>query len=145
MKNLILTICLFLISGCSTIMNGPTQKIKVTSNPSGAWVTTTDFRCWVKTPGEIELERSHSTILTASLYGYEDCKKKIKCSLSPFIAGNAVGQLYPWSFLGIADGGIVLTLFDLSTGSVGNLTPTKVHFELVPIKRKQFKFGKKDK
>jgi hypothetical protein len=123
-----------LIGGCTTIMNGPTQEIKVTSNPPGATVTPTDYKYWTKTPGVIALDRNNSTVLTARLYGYEDAKQEIKCGLSPWVFGNAAGQLYPWAFMGVPHGAVALGILDVSTGSIGNLTPTEIHFELVPKK-----------
>lgn len=135
MKKILCTICFLLILtiGCGTIMHGPTQDIIVTSNPPGAIITTTTFE-WIKTPGIFKLPRANSTELTAELYGYEIAKQKIKCELTPWIFGNAVGEFYPWTFMHQASGGGALTIFDLSTGSVGILSPTEVHFELVPKK-----------
>lgn len=134
MKKVICTICLLMLTGCSTIMNGPTQEIKVTSNPPGAIITTTAFE-WIKTPGTIKLPRANSTTLTANLFGYEEMKQEMKVSLSPWVAGNAVGQFYPWTFMGQASGVVALTILDLSTGSIGTLSPAEVHFELVPKKK----------
>ena len=111
-------------------MQGPTQDIVVTSEPPGATITPTDYKTWVKTPGVIVLERSQSTILTARLYGYEDQKIKVKCDVSAWLFGNAVGQFYPWTFLSVADGSIALLMLDMSTGSIGTLTPKVIHFEM---------------
>lgn len=136
MRKVICIICLLLlvlvIGGCATIMHGPTQKIRVTSNPPGATVTTTTFE-WIKTPGTFELSRSNSTELTANLYGYETTKQKIKCGLSLWIFGDAVGGFYPWTILGI-EPYITLMIVDFSTSSVGTLSPTEVHFEMVKKK-----------
>ena len=116
-----------MLTGCSTVMNGPTQDIVVTSNPPGAIVTTTTFE-WIRTPGTFKLPRANSTTLTANLYGYETAKQEIKCGLSLWPIGEAIGELWICS-------GLALTTFDLSTGSVGQLTPAEVHFELVSNKK----------
>jgi len=134
MKKTIFAICL-LIGGCSTITNGPTQEIAVTSDPPGAIITTTNFE-WIKTPGILNLPRKNSTILTANLFGYKTAKKELKCSFNPLIAGDAVGQYYPRSFLLQPDGGVALFMLDMmaSDGAIGLLSPTRVHFDLVPKK-----------
>lgn len=122
-----LTICLIMLAGCSTVMNGPTQDIVVTSNPPGATIITTTFE-WIKTPGTFKLPRNNSTTLTANLYGYETAKQDINCELSLWPIVSAIGELsiYP---------GLIFTTLDLSTGSVGHLTPNEVHFELVSKKK----------
>jgi len=134
MKNLtIFTLgVILMISGCATIC-GSTQDITITSEPPGAIVTTTTFE-WTKTPGTLKLPRNNSTVLTANLFGYKTAKKELKCSLNPFIAGDAVGQYYPRAFMGQPDGGVVIFFFDmmLSNGAIGTLHPAKVHFELEP-------------
>lgn len=123
MEKLLCTFCLLLVCGCSTIAHGPYQDVVITSNPPGAIVTPIDYKCWVKTPGILKLERKNSTVLTARLRGYEDAKQKIQVKLSPWLLGNAVGWIPS------------LLLLDLSTGSLGVLSPTEVHFELVPKKK----------
>ena len=129
------TICLLLIGGCGTIMHGPTQDVLVTSDPPGAIVTTTTFE-WIKTPGTFKLPRANSTTLTANLYGYETAKQELKCELTPWIFGNAAGEFYPGTFIHIyLIPSVALTIVDLSTGSVGMLSPTEVRFELVPKKK----------
>lgn len=134
-KTVLRTICLLMLAGCSTVMHGPTQDIVVTSNPPGATVTTTTFE-WIKTPGTFKLPRANSTTLTANLYGYETAKQKLKCELTPWIFGNAAGEFYPGTFIHIyLIPSVALTMVDLITGSVGVLSPTEVHFELVPKKK----------
>lgn len=122
-----------ILSGCSTVMNGPTQDIAVTSNPPGAIVTTTTFE-WIRTPGTFKLPRANSTTLTANLYGFETAKQELKCELTPWIFGNATGAIYPWTIIGI-EPYIALIMIDLTTGSVGQLNPTDIHFELVSNKK----------
>ncbi len=134
MKNLIITLLLF-VSGCATIVQGPYQEIKVTSDPPGAVVTDTAFMAWTITPGVLNLKRCDPTTLTATLYGYEDEKIELKSSISPFIAGNAAGELYPWLLFDLYPG-IVTLIFDLSTGSPFELSPKECHFVMRPKVKK---------
>ena len=135
MKKVPLIICLMLAllsSGCATIMNGSsTQDIFVTSKPPGAIVTTTTK--WIKAPGIFTLPRTKSTTLIARLPGYEEMEQEIKSGLSPWIFGNGIGGLCfgtVFNFMPVA----ILTIVDFSIGSTGELSPTEVHFELVPKK-----------
>lgn len=132
MKRITCIICLMLVvGGCSTLLHGPTQEIVVTSNPPGAIVTPTDYKCWVKTPGIITLDRNQGTTLTARLYGYEDMKIKIKWGVSPWAMGNMAALEYPWLIMGCQP---VAAIWALDADSIGELSPTEIHFELVPKK-----------
>lgn len=130
MRKLTITIySLLMLAGCSTVMNGPTQDIVVTSNPPGATITPTDYKCWVKTPGIIALDRNQGTVLTARLYGYEDAKIKINWGISPWAFCNMIALQHPGSIAGSQLTGAV---WAADADSIGNLSPDKVHFELVP-------------
>lgn len=122
MKKVMCLVSVLLVGGCATIMNGPTQEITVTSDPPGAIVTPTDYKCWIKTPGIITLDRNNNTVLTARLYGYKDAKQEISWGISPWAFGNLVVLQYPWAIVGcqFAD-----------ADSIGNLSPNEVHFELI--------------
>lgn len=128
---------LVLVCGCGTIMHGPYQEIKVTSNPPGATITNTEYTCWIKTPGVMKLKRANSTVLTARLYGYKEAKQKVRANISPWLAGNAAGYWSPTTFFSNhVPAYYVLLMGDMATGSVGQLSPTEVHFELEPWDRK---------
>lgn len=131
MKKL-LTILLMICSGCGTVTHGPTQEIIVTSDPMGATVTPTDYKCWVKTPGILELDRNHGTVLTARLEGYEDCKVELKWGVSPWAFFNMIALQYPESEAGCQLLGVT---WAADADSIGNLSPNEVHFELVPKKK----------
>lgn len=137
MKRKICVICLVLIllvSGCGTLKHGSTQEVVVTSNPPGAKITNEDYTCWIRTPGIMKLKRANSTILTARLFKYETQKRKLQVHLSPWLAaGSGLGG---WYAIGIFTEvhnplRLVLVMGDIFTGSVGYLSPAKVHFELV--------------
>lgn len=134
MKRLLCIICLMVISGCGTLMHGPTQEIIVTSNPPGATVTNTRYTCHIKTPGVMVLERANSTILTAKLWGYQTAKQEVKVSLSPWVFGDTAGydMMLNTNYVPVAPVTIVLLVGDMTTGSVGTLSPNVVHFELEP-------------
>lgn len=139
MKRVILTICLvltLLVSGCGTLMHGSTQDITVTSNPPGAKITNQDYTCWIRTPGVMKLKRANSTILTARLFGYQEAKQKLQVGLSPWLLGNGVGwdTMLKVGYVPVVPVTAVLLAGDVSTGSVGTLSPNVVHFELVPRK-----------
>ena len=141
MKNVVLTICLMLVlltGGCGTLMHGSTQEVAVTSNPPGAIVTNTDYTCWIKTPGVMVLDRANSTVLTARLFGHEDAKAKVKVSLSPWLLGNAAGwdMMLNVGYVPVVPVTVVLLVGDMATGSVGQLSPNTVHFELVSREKK---------
>lgn len=137
MKKKILTICLVLtslVSGCGTLVHGPTQEVIVTSNPSGATITNTRYTCWIKTPGVMKLKRANSTTLTARLFGYKEAKQKVKVNLSPWLLGNGVGwdMVLNASYVPVVPVTVALLMGDMATGSVGTLSPNVIHFELVP-------------
>ena len=130
---LILIIVLALVTGCGTLMHGPTQDVYVTSDPPGAVVTNLDYTCWIRTPGVMKLKRANSTVLTAKLFQYETQKKKLQVHISPFILGNGTGLWYTvQTFTQDANGGAVLLIGDMTTGSIGYLTPDSIHFVFEP-------------
>ena len=138
MRKILPTICLSTLlfsTGCATVMNGPNQDIVVTSNPPGAIVTTTTLKR-TQTPGTLTLPRTHSTTLTANLFGYQEAKQDIKSELSPWIFGNGVGSFFVGTVYNFFPA-IAFTIVDFSTGSARQLKPAKVHFELVPTKQKR--------
>ena len=136
MRNLLTTICLIaisLIAGCGTLIHGPYQEVMVTSDPPGAVVTNTDYTCHITTPGIMKLKRANSTVLTAKLFQYETQKKKLQVHISPFILGNGTGLWYTvQTFTQDANGGAVLLIGDMTTGSIGYLTPDSIHFVFEP-------------
>ena len=129
---------LVLVGGCGTLTHGPYQDVYVTSNPPGATITPTDYKCWIKTPGFIRLERANSTTLKAKLLGYETQKKKLQVHISPFLLGNGAGSFYTVQTFTARNipGCELLFIGDCVTGSVGYLTPGSVHFELEPVKKR---------
>ena len=138
MRNLLITICLvaiLLIAGCGTLTHGPYQEVMVTSDPPGAIITNQDYTCHIKTPGIMKLKRANSTVLTAKLFQYETQKKKLQVHISPFILGDGAGLWYTvQTFTRDANGGAILLIGDMTTGSIGYLTPDSIHFVFEPDK-----------
>ena len=128
---LILVIVCLVGMGCESLMHGPTQEIKITSNPPGALVVTEDFNHHARTPCVFLLPRSNSTILTSELMGYERMSLKVKCDVSLLLIGNSVGVFTPLLWFDNIPINYLLFMGDITTGSVGVLTPNEVHFEMV--------------
>jgi len=120
---------LMLAAGCATMAHGPTQEIKVTSNPPGATVTPTDYKCWAKTPGILRLDRNQGTILTARLEGYKESKIEVKWGISLWAFGNISALAYPWYISGCQP---VAAAWAFDADSIGQLSPNWVHFDLEP-------------
>jgi hypothetical protein len=102
-------------SGCCTIMSGSTQKIPISSTPSGARVTA-DNGTSITTPGSIVLERKIRHTLVAE---YPGCKEQQQ-QLQP--------KLNNWVWANILIGGLIGLVIDIVSGSVNELQPKEVHF-----------------
>jgi len=63
------------------------------------------------------------------LYGYKDAKIEIKWGLSPWAFGNMSALAYPWYIAGCQP---VAAAWSLDADSIGELSPTVIHFELEP-------------
>lgn len=116
------TLCM--LGGCASIIHGTTQKIPVSSDPSGAQVGVDDQNREYKTPCEIELERGTDHRLTISLVGYESAIVDIKHKVSAAVTGNAIF------------GGLIGMIVDSSNGAVFRLDPETIHSKLQPILHK---------
>lgn len=132
-------ICLLLLAGCATIINGPTQEISITSNPPGATITANDSHNEyqvIKTPGKLRLKRSKPAVLVAQLTGYQTIEKELKSNYSLFWMAGDISLGY-WAFppsgVGIPCGAAIL-LVDTLSGSCFDLETNKVHFELISNK-----------
>lgn len=102
-------------SGCATIICGGTQKVPITSTPSGATVTA-DSGPSVRTPGSLVLTRKKAHTLVAEYPGREPQTQQLKKGLNNWVWGN------------ILIGGLIGLVIDIVSGSINELKPTKVHF-----------------
>ena len=120
-KGIGILLILFMTSGCATIINSPSQKIPVSSNPSGARVEV-DGTGSYKTPITIKLERKRDHVLIVSKEGHEQEQVVIMHVISGAVAGN------------ILAGGLIGWGVDAMTGAQYKLVPGTVHVELKPLK-----------
>lgn len=120
MKKILCCILLFM-SGCASIIHGPTEQIGFTSDPPGATLyvggqTTT-------TPAFIILPRRGKHVARFTKEGYQPTEVQIKEGMSLwFLLGN------------LGFGGIPGWIIDAINGSIGDLSPDNVHVNLVPVK-----------
>ena len=120
----LITIIATSLFGCATVINGPTQTIRVLSSPANATVKFND-EVIGKTPLVYEMKRSKEGIgiLEVSRDGYEPQRFQTYRRLSGAFWGNL-------GFLVI--GGIPLMMIDGASGCWANVYPHKVDVTLDP-------------
>ena len=114
-------IVIITLAGCATLTTGPTQKVPVTSNPSGATARVDGGAMTGTTPTEFLLERKSEHIIEISKRGYRTTKIMLKRTMCGSTAGNML------------IGGIIGVAVDAGTGSIYKLVPEKVHADLQGI------------
>lgn len=108
---------------CATIMQGTTQKIGVSSSPSGAKVFVDGVEKGV-TPTIIEVSREEH-ILTLRLEGHEERSQPLTAeTMSGWVWGN------------IIFGGIIGLAFDLAAKGVYLVSPEQYNGEMKKIETK---------
>lgn len=115
----IITISLFLLltQACGTIMQGTTQQVGISSNPSDANVTI-NGQTYGKTPMIIDLKRKDSHMVKIELDGYQPYETTLTRSTSGWVWGN------------ILFGGLIGLVVDSSAGGMYKLTPEQIDSEL---------------
>jgi len=103
--------------GCATIINGTTQKVGISSSPSGATVTIDDMS-FGKTPAFAELKRGEEHVVKVSLSGYRTEELVITKSVSGWVWGN------------IVFGGLIGLAIDAVSGGLYTLSPEQINAEL---------------
>lgn len=117
-KITILTLLLFpLLISCGTIMQGTTQEIGISSNPSNAAVTINGQNMG-STPMILDLKRKNSYMVRFELPGYETYETNLTRRTSGWVWGN------------IVFGGIIGLVVDSSAGGMYKLTPEQVSAEM---------------
>jgi uncharacterized protein YceK len=109
----ILMFTLFFTSGCATIMTGTTQKVPITSTPSGA-VAKADGTLAGVTPCTFTLERKSDHTVEISKEGYRTVSVVLRHTVSGATAGNAL------------IGGLIGIGIDATTGAMYKLVPERV-------------------
>jgi len=115
-----ISVLLLVGSGCATIIHGTTQKVPVSSVPSGTGVTV-DGSTGFTTPTVLELSRSDHHTLQFSLEGYHPEVMRMESVTSGVVMGNILlGGLIGWGV-------------DAASGGQYRLVPETVHITLRPI------------
>ena len=105
------------ISGCASIIHGTTQKVGISSSPTGATVTV-DNKALGNTPLFADLSRGEEHIVTIAMPGYEKSQMTITKSVSGWVWGN------------IVFGGLIGLGVDAISGGLYNLSPEQLNTEL---------------
>jgi hypothetical protein len=115
----ILTISIFLLftQACGTIMQGTTQQVGISSNPSNASVTI-NGQNHGNTPMIIDLKRKDAHMVKIELDGYQPYETNLTRSTSGWVWGN------------IVFGGLIGLVVDASAGGMCKLTPEQIDSEL---------------
>ena len=116
----IMCLSVLFMTGCGSIIHGPTEQIGFTSDPSGAKLQVASQS--TTTPAFIILSRRGKHVARFTKEGYEPAEAQIKEGMSMwFLLGN------------LGFGGIPGWIIDSINGSVGDLSPDNIHVNLVPL------------
>lgn len=107
-----------MLSGCATMISGPTQKVQIVSDPPGAVAQVGGRE--VTTPATVELKRKSVYRVVFQKEGYEPAQREI--------AREVNKQVY-WNIL---VGGLIGILVDLTSGAFYELVPSVVQASLIP-------------
>lgn len=108
---------LFLLTGCATIASGTTQKVSVSSNPSGA-MAKADGTHAALTPTVFTLERKSDHTIEISKDGYRTSTVILRKAFNGMTTGN------------ILIGGIIGGGVDAMSGAMYKLVPERVDVTL---------------
>ena len=115
----VIVVCLssLYLCGCATILNGTSQKIPVSSAPTGATVTVDSGNAYT-TPVRLRLERRRDHTLVFTKDGFDARTVNVMHVLSESVCGNTLlfGPL-GW-------------VFDMCAGTQYKLVPDKIDVEL---------------
>ena len=103
--------------GCATIIHGTSQRVGISSSPTGAKVSV-DGKIWGDAPLFASLSRSDEHIVTLELSGYEKSQFTITKSVSGWVWGN------------IIFGGLIGLAVDAISGGLYDLSPEQINAEL---------------
>lgn len=119
MKKIFAAICILAIfaSGCSTMINGKTQKITVNSNVKDAEITA-NGQLIGRTPFTGLIERNSNTTFTIRKEGYEAKSVTLDTAIEPVFWGN------------IIIGGVLGSTTDLATGAMYKYAPGTIQIDL---------------
>jgi hypothetical protein len=104
MKKLAFAAICIMLSNCGTIMHGTTQKVNITSEPSGARVMIDNNFVGV-TPVTVDLARKFPHTAKFALDGYKPANYTFQKAMSPAIVGNLFTGLIPGLLVDFSTGG----------------------------------------
>ncbi|MEK7323369.1 MAG: PEGA domain-containing protein [Pseudomonadota bacterium] len=117
LRGIIVGVAAVAIGGCASIMHGTSQKIGISSSPTGATVTV-DNKPLGNTPLFADLKRGEEHIVTIEMAGYEKSQLTLTKSVSGWVWGN------------IVFGGLIGLAVDAISGGLYNLSPEQLNAEL---------------
>lgn len=110
---------IFLTQSCSSIINGTTQKVTVTSNVQGAEVTLNGAALG-RTPVTTRVKREKTSLLIVRKEGYKDYQQQLNTKLDPWFWGN------------VLIGGLVGSTTDSVTGATHLIDPETIFIQMEP-------------
>jgi len=110
------------LCGCATILNGTSQNIPVSSEPTGAMVMV-DSKSSYTTPVKLRLERRRDHTLVFTKDGFDTLTVDVMHVLSESVCGN----MFLFGPLG--------WVFDMCAGTQYKLIPDKINVELKSVAR----------
>jgi PEGA domain len=119
---------LLLLAGCATIVSGPCQVVRVSSNPPDAMVTVDGIERGA-TPTPICLSRDRDHVVAIDLPGY----KHYEISVTRTVNG--------WFFGNLVIGGAVGMIIDAVDGSIYSLDPDSIDVVLEPLGTRRRYYG----
>ena len=111
--NMIAMSSVLLTQGCATVLNGTTQNIGISSQPTGANVTIDNVAYGV-TPLFANLKRGSEHIVTIEMPGYEKSQLTLTKSVSGWVWGNVI------------IGGLIGLAIDAYSGGLYKLSPEQL-------------------
>ena len=117
LKGVVAGIAAIATVGCASIMHGTTQKIGISSSPTGATVTV-DNQMLGSTPLFADLKRGKEHVVTIEMAGYEKSQLTLTKSVSGWVWGN------------IVFGGLIGLAVDAISGGLYHLSPEQLNAEL---------------
>lgn len=117
LRGVIAGLALVATVGCASIMHGTTQKVGISSAPTGAKVTVNNL-AYGSTPVFADLKRGEEHIVTIEMDGYEKSQLTLTKGVSGWVWGN------------ILFGGLIGLAVDAISGGLYNLSPEQLNAQL---------------
>lgn len=113
MRNLILASVLITLAGCVTMMQGTSQGVAISSNPTGAMIRVNGEQKGI-TPAVLDLSRKGNHLVSLQLDGYQPYEAALSKQVSGWVVGN------------ILFGGLVGLAVDAISGGLYKITPETI-------------------